>query len=83
MPTVTLCGNDSPKGGNQVQITAQVDLCLLMNGETIAVPTFVLPDSTQDCLLGNGTNACQYSDPLGFKFCDGKGKPLRTDPSLF
>ena len=74
MPTVRLYGKDGPNGINQLPITAQVDLRLQMNGETIIVPVFVQPDSTQECLLG--TNA---SIPLGFKFTDGKGKPLRTD----
>ena len=45
------------------------------NGETVVVPVFVQPDSAQECLMG--TNA---SIPLGFKFTDGKGKPLRTNP---
>lgn len=75
MPTVRLYGKDGPSGVNQLPITAQVDLRLQMNGETVTVPVFVQPDSTQECLLG--TNA---SIPLGFKFADGNGKPLRTDP---
>ena len=73
MPTVRLYGKDGPNGVNQLPITAQVDLRLQMNGKTITVPIFVQPDSTQECFLG--TNA---SIPLGFKFTDAKGKPLRT-----
>ena len=75
MPTVRLYGKDVPNGVNQLLITAQVDLLLQMNGEAVTVPIFVQRDSTQECLLG--TNA---SIPLGFKFTDGKGKPLKTDP---
>ena len=76
VPTVRLYGKDGPSGANQLRITAQVDLRLQVNGETIVVPVFVQPDSTQECLLG--TNA---SIPLGFQFTDGKGKPLRIEPN--
>ena len=40
-----------------------------MNGETVTVPVFVQPDSTQECPLG--ANA---SISLGFKFINGKGR---------
>ena len=83
MPTVRLYGKDGPNGAHQLRITAQVDLLIKANGETITLPVFVQPDSSQECLLG--TNA---AIPLGFKFTDGKGKPLRcslepcSDPSV-
>ena len=52
MPTARLYGKDGPSGASQLPITAQVDLRIQMNGETVTVPVFVQPDSTQDCLLG-------------------------------
>ena len=77
LPTVRLYGKDGPHGKNQLPITAQVDLLVKASGETVSVTMFVQPDSAQECLLG--TNA---SIPLGFKFVDGKGKPLRSSPEL-
>ena len=68
MPTAKLYGKDGPSGVNQLPITAQVDLHLQMNGETVTVPVFIQPDSTQNCLLG--TNA---SIPLGLNLLMGKG----------
>ena len=66
MPTARLYGFDGPNGVNQLPIT---------DGETVFLPIFVQPDSTQEYLLG--TNA---SISLGFKFTVGKGKSLRIDP---
>ena len=79
MPTVRLYGKDGPNGRSQLPITAQVDLSVTSGGKTVSVTMFVQPDSAQECLLG--TNA---SLPLGFKFVDGKGKPLRSssDPQF-
>ena len=73
MPTVRFYGKDGPSGRNQLPITAQVDLSVKTGGETVSVTMFVQPDSTHECLLG--TNA---SLPLGFKFVDGEGRPLRS-----
>ena len=75
VPAVRLYGKDGPNGKNQLPITAQVDLLVRAGGKTASVTMFVQPDSAQECLLG--TNA---SIPLGFKFVDGKGKPLRSSP---
>ena len=50
-----------------------MDLLVKAGGETVSVTMFVQPDSAQESLLG--TNA---SIPLGFKFVDGKGKPLSS-----
>ena len=79
MPTVRHYGKDGPNGRSQLPITAQVDLSVKSGGKTVSVTMFVQPDSAQECLLG--TNA---SLPLGFKFVDGKGNPLRSssDPQF-
>ena len=52
-----------------------MDLLVKAGGKIASVTMFVQPDGAQECLLG--TNA---SIPLGFKFMDGKGKPLRSSP---
>ena len=73
IPSVRLYGKDGPNGRSQLPISAEVELRIEANGETVTVPMFVQPNSAQACLLG--TNA---TVPLKFRFLDGSGKPLRT-----
>ena len=51
-PTVRLFGKDGPGGGRELTITAQVQLSITMDGESVSVLAFVQPDSEQPCLLG-------------------------------
>ena len=73
IPSVRLYGKDGLSGRSQLPISAEVELSIEANGETVTVPMFVQPNSAQACLLG--TNA---TVPLKFQFLDGSGKPLRT-----
>ena len=66
-------GKDGPKGGPELLVTAETNLTLMVDGETVLIPVFIQPVSSQACLLG--MNAAQ---PLGLLFLDNKGKPLRT-----
>ena len=47
------CTKFKGKGGNPIQITAQVPLTLSVDGKVTSVPVFIQPDSEQDCLLGS------------------------------
>ena len=51
LPRVKLLGKG--KGDyRELTITAQVDLTYMLDGRSAIIPTFVQPDSEQDCLLG-------------------------------
>ena len=47
------CTKFKGKGGNPIQITAQVPLTLSVDEKVTSVPVFIQPDSEQDCLLGS------------------------------
>ena len=47
------CTKFKGKGGNPINITAQVPLTLSVDGKVTSVPIFIQPDSEQDCLLGS------------------------------
>ena len=51
LPRVKLLGKG--KGDyRELTITAQVDLTYMLDGRSAIIPTFIQPDSEQDCLLG-------------------------------
>ena len=51
LPRVKLLGKG--KGDyRELTITAQVDLAYMLDGRSAIIPTFIQPDSEQDCLLG-------------------------------
>jgi len=49
---VKLFGKASKGGNCELTITAQVSLTFTADGHSVTVPTFIQPDSEQDCLLG-------------------------------
>ena len=51
-PMVKLFGKASKGGNCELTITAQVSLTFTADGHSVTVPTFIQPDSEQDCLLG-------------------------------
>ena len=51
-PMVRLFGKASKGGNCELTITAQLSLTFTADERSVAVPTFVQPDSEQDCLLG-------------------------------
>ena len=51
-PTVKLYGKDGVAGGQQLLITAQLDVTFELDGECVHAPVFVQPGSSQACLLG-------------------------------
>lgn len=46
----------------ELTITAQLNLTFTLDGRMVSIPTFVQPDSEQECLLG--VNALELSLPL-------------------
>ena len=51
-PTARLFGKDGKGGGRELTITAQLQVKVEVDGESVCVPVFVQPQSEQDCLLG-------------------------------
>ena len=51
-PTARLFGKDGEGGGRELTITAQLQVKVEADGESVFVPVFVQPQSEQDCLLG-------------------------------
>ena len=51
-PTARLFGKDGKGGGRELTITAQLQVKVEADGESVCVPVFVQPQSEQDCLLG-------------------------------
>ena len=52
LPSVKLYGKSGKGGNSELLTTAEVSLMFSMDGHSVVVPTFVQPDSDQDCLLG-------------------------------
>ena len=52
LPSARLYGKDGEKGGQELLITAQVNLVVSLGDHSVTVPIFVQPDSKQSCLLG-------------------------------
>ena len=52
LPSARLYGKDGEKGGQELLITAQVNLVVSLGDCSVTVPVFVQPDSKQNCLLG-------------------------------
>ena len=65
------CTKFKGKGGNPIQITAQVPLTLSVDGKVTSVPVFIQPDSEQDCLLGSNVLPA-----LGISVVRANGHPL-------
>ncbi len=51
-PSARLYGKDGVEGGREIVITAQIDVDIAVDGESVCVPVFVQPGSTQPLLLG-------------------------------
>ena len=71
IPSAKLYGKDGTEGGREIVITAELDLEISVDGESISVPVFVQPGSSQPCLLG--MNAIPA---LGFSLLSPKGQIL-------
>ena len=71
IPSAKLYGKDGVEGGREIVVTAELDLKICVDGESVIVPVFVQPDSSQACLLG--MNAIPA---LGFSLLRPNGQPL-------
>ena len=70
-PSVRLFGKDGQKGGHELTVTAQLTLSFSVDGKTASVPTFVQPESEQECLLG-----MNLIPKLGIKLVHNNGEPV-------
>ena len=70
------CTRFKGKGGNPIQMTAQVPITISVDGKVTSVPVFIQPNSEQDCLLGS------YVLPaLGISVVRANGHPLIASPN--
>ena len=80
-PSARLYGKDGVEGGREIVVTAQMDMDIAVDGESVCVPVFVQPGSSQPLLLG--MNAIPA---LGFSLLRPSGQPLITrnnpDPNV-
>ena len=52
IPSAKLYGKDGVEGGREIVVTAELNLKIGVDGESVIVSVFVQPDSSQACLLG-------------------------------
>ena len=65
------CTKFKGKGGHPINVTAQVQFTLAVDGRSTTVPVFVQPDSEQECLLGSNV-----LPSLGITVTRASGEPL-------
>ena len=65
-------GKDGQKGGHELTVTAQLTLSFSVDDKTTSMPSFVQPESEQECLLG-----MNLIPKLGIKLLHNNGEPVQ------